>query len=235
MEMSNPLGKDINMSDGSSGGKINNPDNAFTVPFNVFLSKGIGDSTKHVIRELIYWENENARNSIEGNPVYPIILHINSPGGSVYEMIAIIDTINGIETPVVTYAHGHAMSAAALILMSGTPGNRLISKNSWVMLHQISNWVFGSFPDMEKEYSHSTKLNNQLIGIIAKCCKKSKKQIKELIERDFYMTAKQAVKFGIADNISPVPKVITDIPNKFFKTKKKSVKSKKKTKKKKKK
>jgi len=192
------------------------PPAPYSVPFNVYLTKTIGAETNSIIKELLYWENENVKAVVDKKPVYPIILHINSPGGSLYDCWGIVDTIKGIETPVVTYSYGKAMSAAALILMSGTPGSRLVAPNSWIMLHELSTWLGGSFSDVDNTMRHMKKIQDQVVTHISKCCKQNKKEVATMIKEDRYFSAKEAVKFGIADEISVVPKIVQDIPMKYF-------------------
>lgn len=189
------------------------------IPFNVFLDGTIGDGnmSTRIVKELLFWENENIRNALNQGPIYPIIFHISSFGGDVYDTLLIMDTLRGIETPVVTYCAGKAMSAAALILMAGTKGHRLVSPGSWVMIHELSSLVSGPLSKMTNTSDHLRKLQKQIETEISKMAGINKKELSKLLQNDQYFTAKQALNRGLCDKIvKNVPKIIEGVSMSYY-------------------
>ena len=132
---------------------------------------------------------------------FVIKMYINSPGGYVTDLMAIIDTMNNVKMPVETYCIGQASSCAAVLLSNGSKGKRFIGKNSSVLLHQVSAAAFGHIKDVDIAVKQAKALNEQIISILAKNTKKSKTQIKEDLDRDLYLNAKEALEYGIVDVI----------------------------------
>ena len=126
---------------------------------------------------------------------------INSPGGYVTDLMAILDTMDNIELPVKTYCVGQAASCAAVLLSNGVKGERYIGKNSSVLLHQVSVGMMGNIQDVEIAMKEAKRVNEQIITILARNTKKSKSELRELMSRDLILNAKEAVEFGIVDKI----------------------------------
>jgi ATP-dependent Clp protease protease subunit len=130
----------------------------------------------------------------------PINIIINSDGGNVHSAFGIIDYINTLDVPVNTISIGRAFSAGALILISGT-GIRLASKNSSIMLHEISADHFGKSSDLKANTAHLNDLENNALEILKSKTNKPKEWWAEKITKDFYMTAQQAIELGVIDKI----------------------------------
>ena len=129
----------------------------------------------------------------------PIQLYINSPGGSVLDGLAIIDVMKDIEAPVYTCVKGLAASMGAAILSQGD--KRFALPNATIMLHQVSSGTHGNIQDMEVSLQFTRQLNDKLLGMIAKSCGKTVAQIKKDTQRDSWLFAEDALKYGIIDEI----------------------------------
>jgi ATP-dependent Clp protease protease subunit len=129
----------------------------------------------------------------------PIQLYINSPGGSVLDGLAIIDVMKDIEAPVYTCVKGLAASMGAAILSQGD--KRFALPNATVMLHQVSSGTQGNIQDMEVSLDFTKQLNEKLLKMIAKSCNKTVTQLKKDTQRDSWMFAEDALKYGIIDEI----------------------------------
>jgi len=133
-------------------------------------------------------------------------LYINSPGGVVDQTLAIYDTIQFMGCDVATYCIGQAASGAALLLMAGTKGKRYILPNAKVMLHQPSGGITGQAEDIRIQAEEILKDKKRLNQIIALHTGQSPEKIEEETERDRYMTAEQALEYGVVDEILKVDK-----------------------------
>lgn len=131
----------------------------------------------------------------------PIIVHINSPGGSAYECFGIVDILRSLEAPVMTVCTGIAMSAAVPILACGTPGQRKVGKHTFLMVHGVFSGMLGKIYEMDNELKHTKMLEKTYIEILSELTKKPKKVISALVRAplDKYMTPTEAIKLGIAD------------------------------------
>lgn len=160
----------------------------------IFLGTDVNSMSANVIvAQLLFLQNED--------PKKDIYLYINSPGGSVYDGLAIYDTINHIKNDVVTVGMGLQASMGAFLLSSGTQGKRSILPHAKVMIHQPSSGTRGKVSDMEIDLEESLKLKKQLNEILAKNTGKTIKQIEKDSDRDYWMTATEAVKYGLADKV----------------------------------
>lgn len=146
-----------------------------------------------VVAQLLFLEADD--------PIKDITMYINSPGGYVSALLAILDTMNYIKPDVSTVCVGQAASAAAFILSSGTNGKRYALKNSRIMLHQVSSGASGHIEDMKIAVKESTFLNEKIIVELSKTTKKSIKRIKQDLDRDYYMSAEEAMSYGIIDKV----------------------------------
>ena len=131
-----------------------------------------------------------------------IYLYINSPGGSVSDGLAIIDTMNHIKSDVVTIAIGTAASMAAVILSNGKKGKRFALENANILIHQIMGGVQGQATDIEIAYKHIAKLKDKLLDILSKNTGKDKEKIKVDSDRDYWLDAKEAISYGLIDAVA---------------------------------
>ncbi len=160
----------------------------------VFLTGEINDATANVvIAQLIYLEGKN--------PDKDIYLYINSPGGSVSAGIAIYDTMNYLKCDVSTICIGLAASMGAFLLSSGTKGKRFALPNSEIMIHQPLGGAQGQASDIEIQAKHIQKTKQMLNKILSENTGKSLEIIEKDTDRDNYMTAEEAKKYGLIDNI----------------------------------
>lgn len=160
----------------------------------IFIGKEFDESLANsVVAQLLFLEADD--------PTEDIIMYINSPGGYVSALLSIYDTMNYIKPDVSTICIGHAASAAAFILASGTKGKRYALKNSRIMLHQVSSGASGHIEDMKITLNESMLLNDKIIKELSKITKKSVKTIKHDLDRDYYMSAAEAKKYGIVDKV----------------------------------
>jgi ATP-dependent Clp protease protease subunit len=165
----------------------------------VFLGGPIDDTVANiVIAQLLFLQSEDPKKEIS--------LYINSPGGSVSAGLAIVDTINHIKNDVSTVCVGIAASAAALILSAGTKGKRLALPNSEIMIHQPLGGMEGQASDMEISAKHILKIRVVLNKILAKNTGQTLNKIEKDADRDFYMDAEEAKKYGIIDQVTDAKK-----------------------------
>ncbi len=150
-----------------------------------------------VIMKLLYLDN--LKRGVE------ISLYINSPGGSVDDTMAIYDTIRFIGSDVATYCIGRAQSGAAVILASGTKGKRHALPHAKVMLHQPWGGVTGQAADIQIQAEEILKAKTMINDILARHTGLSMKRIAEETERDKYMTAAEALEYGLIDEVLKEP------------------------------
>ena len=168
----------------------------------VFLAGPIDDNVANiVIAQLLFLESEDQKKDIH--------FYINSPGGSVTSTMAIVDTMNHIRPDVSTYCVGMAASGAAIILSAGKKGKRFILPNAEVMIHQPLGGVEGQATDIAITAEHILKTKANLNRLLAKNTGKPVAQIEKGAERDFFMDAEEAKKYGIIDEIVTKSKSIT--------------------------
>ncbi len=160
----------------------------------IFLGGGIDDQVANlVIAQLLFLESED--------PKKDIFLYINSPGGHVSAGLAILDTMNHVKPDIATVTVGIAASAAAVILSAGKKGKRFALPNSEVMIHQVSGGTEGQATDILIAAKHIQRTKENLNRILAKNTGKPIDQIEKDAERDYWMTADEAKKYGIIDEI----------------------------------
>ncbi|MFA6520162.1 MAG: ATP-dependent Clp protease proteolytic subunit [Candidatus Paceibacterota bacterium] len=160
----------------------------------IFLAGPIDDNAANiVIAQLLFLESEDAKKDI--------YLYINSPGGSVTSTMAIVDTMNHVRPDVSAFCVGLAASGAAIILSAGKKGKRFILPNAEVMIHQPLGGVEGQATDIAITAKHILKTRDNLNKLLAKNTGKSLAQIEKDVDRDFFMDAEEAKKYGIVDEI----------------------------------
>ncbi|MDD4803724.1 MAG: ATP-dependent Clp endopeptidase proteolytic subunit ClpP [Candidatus Pacebacteria bacterium] len=160
----------------------------------IFLGGPIDDDTANIIiAQLLFLQFENNKKDIQ--------LYINSPGGSVSAALAILDTMNHVKNDVSTVCVGLAASAAALLLSSGKKGKRFSLPNSEIMIHQPLGGAQGQASDIEITARQILKLKDKLNKIMAENTGKTLSQIEKDADRDYYMSADEAKKYGIIDKV----------------------------------
>ena len=160
----------------------------------IFLGGPIDDHTANlVIAQMLFLEAEN--------PQKDIVLYINSPGGSVTAGLAIYDTMQYVKPDVSTICVGVAASMGAFLLASGTKGKRMALPNADIMIHQISSGFEGQATDIEINARRILKLKQRLNVILAKHSGKTEAEVEKDSERDNWMSADEAKKYGLIDKI----------------------------------
>lgn len=162
----------------------------------IFLSDAIGnDSAKDVIRKLWYLESLD--------PGKPILLVINSPGGSVDSGFAIWDQIKMITSPVTTLITGLAASMGSILSLSAAPKRRFATEHARIMIHQpaINAVVRGQATDLEIHAKEILKTRQSLVELYVKATGKDAKTIDRAIDRDTWMSSEEALEFGLLDKI----------------------------------
>ncbi len=160
----------------------------------VFLGEDVNPHTANiVIAQLLYLAHEDPNKDIK--------LYINSPGGSVYDGLAIIDTMEYIKPDVQTIGIGLQASMGAMLLSCGAKGKRCVLPNSRIMIHQPSSGTRGKITDQEIMLEEGIFLKKRLAEIFAKKTGKDLKQVEEDMDRDNWMSAEEAKKYGIIDKI----------------------------------
>ncbi len=172
----------------------------------IFLGGAIDDHTANIIiAQLLFLESEDAKKDI--------FLYVNSPGGSVTSTMAIVDTMNHIRPDVATFCVGIAASGGAIVLSAGKKGKRYILPNAEVMIHQPLGGAEGQASDIAITAKHILKTKDNLNKLLAKNTGKTLAQIEKDVERDFYMDAEEAKKYGIIDEIVTKSKLATGSNN----------------------
>lgn len=160
----------------------------------IFVTGGIEDHMANlVVAQLLFLEAED--------PKKDIFLYVNSPGGSVSAGLSIVDTMNHIKPDVVTVCTGMAASMGSIILSQGAKGKRAILPNAEVMIHQPWGGVQGQASDIEITARHILKTRERLNNMLAKATGKKLSQVEKDTDRDFFMDAEEAKKYGIVDRI----------------------------------
>jgi ATP-dependent Clp protease protease subunit len=160
----------------------------------IILSGEIDEKTSAlVVSQLLFLQSEDKK--------APIYMYINSPGGSVTDGLAIIDTMNILSCPVETYCIGSCASMGSLICTSGTPGKRYILEHGRMMIHSVSAGTAGTVHHIQRQYEEANTLHDMLATILANTTKKQKNKILKDIENDYYMSAQEAVDYGLVDKI----------------------------------
>jgi len=163
----------------------------------IFLGGPIDDHVANlIIAQLLFLQSEDPKKEVN--------IYINSPGGSVTSTLAIIDTMNHIKNDVATTCVGIAASGAAMVLSAGKKGKRYILPNAEVMIHQPLGGVEGQATDIAITAKHILQTKDKLNKMLAHNTGKSITQIEKDVERDFFMTADEAKKYGIIDKVIQV-------------------------------
>ena len=162
----------------------------------IVLSEEVNNATASlVIAQMLFLESED--------PDKEIFFYINSPGGSISDGLAIFDTMNYIKCPVATMCIGMAASMGAFLLAAGEKGKRYATPNAEIMIHQplISGGLSGQTTEIKIYSDHMVKTRERLNKILSERTGKPLEQIEKDTERDHYMTAEEALKYGLIDGI----------------------------------
>lgn len=160
----------------------------------IFLGEEIDDDVANsVVAQLLLLDSEN--------PEKDIMLYINSPGGVITSGMAIFDTMKLIKADVSTICLGEAASMGSFLLSAGTKGKRMALPMSRIMIHQPLGGAKGQATDIEIEAKEILRMKNMLNGLLAEHCGQSIEKIKEDTERDYYMSAQEAVEYGLIDKV----------------------------------
>ena len=164
----------------------------------IFLGDPVDQHTANlIVAQLLFLQNEDGKKDI--------FFYINSPGGSVYDALAIYDTMQFVTNDIQTVGIGMQASAAAFLLSSGTKGKRMLLPHSTVMIHQPSSGTRGKVTDQEIDLKESLRIKHLLEDIMVRNTGQRKERIHEDMERDRWMTADDAKKYGIVDKIIVSP------------------------------
>lgn len=160
----------------------------------IFIGGAIDDHTANlIIAQLLFLQSEDPKKEIS--------IYVNSPGGMVTAGLAIIDTMKHVKNPISTVCVGMAASMGAVILSSGDKGKRYILPNSEVMIHQPLGGAEGQASDIEITAKHILAIRDRLNKMLAENTGKTLKEIEKDVDRDFFMTADESVKYGIVDKV----------------------------------
>ncbi|MBO4925096.1 MAG: ATP-dependent Clp endopeptidase proteolytic subunit ClpP [Clostridia bacterium] len=160
----------------------------------VFLGSEINDQVANaIVAQLLFLETDN--------PDADINLYINSPGGSVTAGMAIYDTMNYIKCPVRTVCVGLAASMGAFLLMAGEKGKRLALPNSEIMIHQPSGGASGQATDVTIHAEWLLRTKNKMNALMAEMTGQPLEKVQRDVERDYFMSAREALEYGIIDEI----------------------------------
>ena len=160
----------------------------------IFIGTGISDEVSNlVIAQLLFLQSEDAEKDIN--------LYVNSPGGSVTAGLAIYDTIQFLKCPVTTYCVGQAASMGAVLLAAGSKGKRFALPNARIMIHQPWGGVQGQASDVSLQAKEILRLKKLTIEYFAMHTGKSAETVAADMERDFFMSAQEALEYGLVDRI----------------------------------
>lgn len=160
----------------------------------IMLGDEVNEQTANVVMaQMLFLEKED--------PEADIHFYINSPGGSVYDGLAIYDVMQFVSCPVATTCFGKAASMGAVLLAGGEKGKRRILPNSRVMIHQVSSGFRGTTADINVQARETNFLMDKLMEILSNHTEKTTEQVRIDCDRDYWMSAEEALEYGIIDEI----------------------------------
>ena len=160
----------------------------------IFVGTGINDQVANlIVAQLLYLDQQD--------PDKQINMYINSPGGMIYSGLAVYDTMRLVSAPIATYAVGVTASFGTVLLTAGTPGQRYALPNATIHLHQPLGGAEGQARDIEIQAKEILRLRSRLNDILAKHTGQKIKMIERDTDRDYWMTANQAVEYGLIDGV----------------------------------
>lgn len=164
----------------------------------IFLGSDVNEASANtIVAQLLFLQAQDSKKDI--------YFYINSPGGSVYDALAIYDTMRYVTNDVQTVGIGVQASAAAFLLSSGTKGKRFLLPNSTVMIHQPSSGTRGKVTDQEIDLKESLRIKRLLESLMAENTGQKLARVHEDMERDKWLTAAEAKKYGIVDDVISAP------------------------------
>jgi ATP-dependent Clp protease protease subunit len=167
----------------------------------IFLGSDVNEASANIIvAQLLFLQADD--------PKKDIYLYINSPGGSVYDALAIYDTMQFVTNDIQTVGIGIQASAAAFLLSSGAKGKRFVLPTSSVMIHQPSSGTRGKVTDQEIDLRESLRIKKLLESIMARNTGQKAEKIHEDMERDKWLSADEAKKYGVVDAVITSPSVL---------------------------
>jgi ATP-dependent Clp protease, protease subunit len=160
----------------------------------IFLGSAVDDYVANlIVAQLLFLEKEDPDKDIE--------FYINSPGGSVSAGLAMVDTMNMIKPDVATICVGMAASMGAVLLASGAKGKRYSLNHSRIMIHQVSGGTRGTVADMRIAVQEADRNMDYLMKILSDATGKSEEQVRKDCDRDYYMSADEAMEYGVVDKV----------------------------------
>ncbi|MCE1227903.1 MAG: ATP-dependent Clp endopeptidase proteolytic subunit ClpP [Firmicutes bacterium] len=160
----------------------------------IFLGTAIDDNVANaVVAQMLFLESEDPDKDIQ--------IYLNSPGGSVTAGLAIYDTMQFVKNDIVTYCIGQCASMGALLLSAGTKGKRFALPNSRIMIHQPSGGAQGQATEIEITYKEIQRLKDMLAQIMANHTGQSLKKLQKDMDRDYFMSSEEALKYGLIDKV----------------------------------
>jgi ATP-dependent Clp protease protease subunit len=169
----------------------------------IFLGTPINDQIANlIVAQLLYLNREDPEREVQ--------MYINCPGGVIYAGLAIYDTMQQIQAPISTFAVGVTASMGTVLLAAGTPGQRYALPHATIHMHQAGGGAQGYTTDVEIQYREMKRQQDLLFGIISKHTGQTVEQIADDFERDRWMDAEAAKKYGIVDDILGEPVVEDD-------------------------
>jgi ATP-dependent Clp protease protease subunit len=160
----------------------------------IMLGDEVNEQTANVVMaQMLFLEKEDPESDIH--------FYINSPGGSVYDGLAIYDVMQFVSCPVATTCFGKAASMGAVLLAGGEKGKRRILPNSRVMIHQVSSGFRGTTADINVQAKETNFLMDKLMEILSNHTGKTTEQVRIDCDRDYWMSAEEALEYGIIDEI----------------------------------
>ncbi|MCR4788165.1 MAG: ATP-dependent Clp protease proteolytic subunit [Lachnospiraceae bacterium] len=161
----------------------------------IFLGEEVNDVTASiVVAQMLFLEAED--------PEKDIYFYINSPGGSVSAGFAIYDTMQYVKCDICTYCMGMAASMGAFLLSGGTKGKRVALPNAEIMIHQPLGGAQGQASEIEIAAKHMARTKEKLTKILAENCGKTYEEMLEATDRDYWLSAEEALEFGIIDKVA---------------------------------
>ena len=159
----------------------------------LWVAGPVNDGMSTVVQAQLLFLDENNTNDIT--------MYVDSPGGSVKSGLSMIDVMNYVHSDIITINTGMAASMGSVLLGAGTKGKRFSLKHSKVMLHQVSSGAQGNIQDLRITLAESEKYNDILFGLLGDFCGKSAETVKKDASRDLWLTAEEAVKYGIIEEV----------------------------------
>ena len=160
----------------------------------IFLGTAIDDSVANaIVAQMLFLESEDPDKDIQ--------IYINSPGGSVTAGLAIYDTMQFVKNDIVTYCIGQCASMGAHLLAAGTKGKRFALPNARIMIHQPSGGAQGQATEIEITFKEIQRLKDNLSAALAKHTGQTLKKIMRDMDRDYFMSAEEALEYGIVDKV----------------------------------